>query len=68
MPLNMAKEALTAKGLSAPAPTPGTTAYTLAGLGGGGQGLESRALYACAAKRLIKIDRGAREQTVKFNV
>lgn len=68
LPLNKAKEALAARGLGAPAPAPGTTAFSLAGLGAGGQGLESRALYGCVAKRLLKIDRGAREQIVRFNI
>ena len=33
---------------------------------GSDKGLETRALYGCVAKRLMKIDRGGGEQVVRF--
>jgi hypothetical protein len=64
MPLKDLKEALTARGLGIPQPGTGG----LAGLGLGAQGTETRVLYGCVAKRLVKIDRGASTQTVRFDV
>ncbi|KAJ7675066.1 hypothetical protein B0H17DRAFT_152570 [Mycena rosella] len=57
MPLNKVKEALAAK------------ASASGGAGGvlGGQST-TRALYACVAKRLVKIERGGGEQVVKFDL
>ncbi|KIM45173.1 hypothetical protein M413DRAFT_333398 [Hebeloma cylindrosporum] len=54
MPLNKVKEnlAIKAKGSSG---------------AGGGQGT-TRVLFGCVAKRLVKIDRGGREQIVKFDI
>ena len=54
MPLNKVKEnlAINAKGSA------GAT---------GGQGT-TRVLFGCVAKRLVKIDRGGREQIVKFDI
>ena len=37
-------------------------------LGGGDKAMETRALYGCIAKRLLKIDRSGREQIVKFDI
>lgn len=56
MSLHHAKELLAAKAKLA-----GDTADTV------GQGV-TRVLYGCVAKRLIKIDRGGGEQTVKFDL
>ncbi|KAH8119461.1 hypothetical protein DFH11DRAFT_1722966 [Phellopilus nigrolimitatus] len=67
MPLAAAKAALAAAGLGGPPPTPGI-GLRVGLLTGGGQALETRALYGCVAKRLLKIDRGGREQTVRFDV
>lgn len=66
MPLNKAKEALSAKGLGAPPPPPGTSLVVLGIVGG--QAVETRALYGCVAKRLLKIDRSGREQVLRFDV
>jgi hypothetical protein len=55
LPLAKVKEILSAKGGDA-----GTVA-----IGGGGS---IRVLYGCVAKRLVKIDRGRGEQTVRFDV
>jgi len=63
MPLAKAKEALAARGLGAAA-----AAGPLGVLSVGGQALETRALYGCIAKRLLKIDRGGKEQILKFDV
>jgi hypothetical protein len=54
MPLNQVKEnlAIKAKGSAGAA---------------GGQGT-TRVLFGCVAKRLVKIDRGGREQIVKFDI
>jgi hypothetical protein len=57
MPLNKVKEALATK-----ASTSGGAGVVL-----GGQNT-TRPLYACVAKRLIKIERGGGEQIVKFDV
>lgn len=64
MPLKDLKEALTARGLGAMQ----SSVSALAGLGFNGQGTETRVLYGCVAKRLVKIDRGASVQTVRFDV
>ncbi|KAJ7045389.1 hypothetical protein C8F04DRAFT_1333275, partial [Mycena alexandri] len=61
MPLNKVKEALAAK-----ASTSGGAGLVL-----GGQSTTrvlSHVLYGCVAKRLVKIERGGREQVVKFDV
>lgn len=65
MPLNKAKEALAAKGLGEP-PVAGGINFISAGIGG--QGEETRALYKCVAKRLVKIDRREREQILRFDL
>ncbi|KAJ6499428.1 hypothetical protein C8R45DRAFT_982343 [Mycena sanguinolenta] len=57
MPLNKVKESLAAK-----ASTSGGAGNVL-----GGQST-TRVLYGCVAKRLVKIERGAGEQIVKFDV
>jgi hypothetical protein len=57
MPLNKVKESLAAK-----ASTSGGAGIVL-----GGQST-TRVLYGCVAKRLVKIERGAGEQIVKFDV
>ncbi|KAJ7124885.1 hypothetical protein C8R44DRAFT_874748 [Mycena epipterygia] len=57
MPLNKVKEALAAK-----ASTSGGAGVVL-----GGQST-TRVLYACVAKRLVKIERGGGEQIVKFDI
>lgn len=62
IPLAKLKEALAAKGIG-----------NISGIGGIGIGLagqnpETRALYGCVAKRLVKIDRRDREQVVRFDV
>ncbi|KAJ7262300.1 hypothetical protein B0H12DRAFT_324041 [Mycena haematopus] len=57
MPLNKVKETLAAK-----ASTSGGAGIVL-----GGQST-TRVLYGCVAKRLVKIERGAGEQIVKFDV
>lgn len=54
MPLNKVKENLAIK------------AKNSAGAAGG-QGT-TRVLFGCVAKRLVKIDRGGREQIVKFDI
>lgn len=56
MPLNKVKDSLAAKAKSA-----GISVGTL------GQGT-SRVLYGCVAKRLVKVERGGGEQTVKFDI
>ena len=56
LPLNKAKDILTAKAMSQ-----GSSALAV------GQGA-TRIVYNCVAKRLIKIERGRGEQTVKFNM
>ena len=63
LPLAKAKEALVAKNIGASIPS-----GPLAILSAGGQALESRALYGCIAKRLLKIDRSTKEQVLKFDV
>jgi len=55
MPLNKVKENLAIKAKSS------------AGAAAGGQGT-TRVLFGCVAKRLVKIDRGGREQIVKFDI
>ncbi|KAJ7497151.1 hypothetical protein FB451DRAFT_1386452 [Mycena latifolia] len=57
MPLNKVKEALATK----------ASASGGAGVVLGGQST-TRALYACVAKRLVKIERGGGEQIVKFDL
>lgn len=57
MPMAKLKEALASKGLGG---SPG--------VGMAAQGPESRVLYGCVAKRLVKIDRGGREMIVRFVV
>ncbi|KAL5485000.1 hypothetical protein ACEPAI_7642 [Sanghuangporus weigelae] len=37
-------------------------------LAGGDKAMETRALYGCVAKRLLKIDRSGREQLVRFDI
>jgi len=54
LPLNQVKENLNLK-----AKTSGMSVV--------GQGT-TRVLYGCVAKRLVKIDRGGREQVVKFDI
>ncbi|KAF8894917.1 hypothetical protein CPB84DRAFT_1963307 [Gymnopilus junonius] len=54
MPLNQVKENLTLKAESSGVPV-------------AGQGT-TRVLFQCVAKRLLKIDRGGREQIVKFDI
>lgn len=54
LPLNQVKENLALKAKTS-------------GLSVAGQGT-TRILYGCVAKRLVKIDRGGREQVVKFDV
>lgn len=66
MPLSEAKKVLSAKGLGPPPPAPGTSSIVLSIIGG--QAIETRALYGCIAKRLLKIDRTGREQILKFDV
>jgi hypothetical protein len=56
MPLNKMKDSLAAKAKSG-----GISVGML------GQGT-SRVLYGCVAKRLVKIERGGGEQTVKFDI
>ncbi|EJD03261.1 uncharacterized protein FOMMEDRAFT_146881 [Fomitiporia mediterranea MF3/22] len=69
MPLAAAKAVLAEanKGLSSGAPVDPMD-ESLGLLGGGDKAMETRALYGCVAKRLLKIDRTGREQLVKFNV
>jgi hypothetical protein len=59
MPLNKLKEVLASK---VKGDDPGAAANLL-----GGQ-VTTRALYACVAKKLVKIERGGGEQVVKFDV
>ncbi|PPQ64991.1 hypothetical protein CVT26_015700 [Gymnopilus dilepis] len=54
MPLNQVKENLTSKAKTS-------------GVSVAGQGV-TRVLFQCVAKRLLKIDRGGREQVVKFDI
>jgi hypothetical protein len=68
MPLNKAKEALSARGLGGPALGAGVSSLALGIVGTSGQAVETRALYGCIAKRLLKIDRSGREQVLKFDV
>lgn len=59
MPLNKLKEVLASK-------VNGDDKGTAASLFGGQ--VTTRALYACVAKKLMKIERGGGEQVVKFDV
>jgi hypothetical protein len=59
MPLGMLKEALGSK-VKGDAKGPATNIL-------GGQ-VTTRTLYACVAKKLVKIERGGGEQVVKFDV
>ncbi|TDL26126.1 hypothetical protein BD410DRAFT_566984 [Rickenella mellea] len=59
IPLTKLKEILTSKGISSQGGP---------GIGIVGQGPETRALYGCVAKRLVKIDRSGREQIVRFDI
>jgi hypothetical protein len=54
LPLNQVKENLALKAK--------TSGISIAGQG------TTRILYGCVAKRLVKIDRGGREQIVRFDV
>ncbi|KLO19550.1 hypothetical protein SCHPADRAFT_992788 [Schizopora paradoxa] len=63
MPLAKAKEVLASRGLGA-----AVAAGPLGALSVGGQALETRALYGCIAKRLLKIDRSGKEQILKFDI
>ncbi|KAI5118064.1 hypothetical protein M0805_006327 [Coniferiporia weirii] len=67
MPLAQAKATLAAVGIGASGVSPSPLVSNL-GLMGGGQALETRALYGCVAKRLLKIDRNGKEQIVRFDV
>lgn len=67
LPLAKAKEALIARGLGVAAAAAAGPLGALS-VGVGGQALETRALYGCIAKRLLKIDRGGKEQILKFGI
>ncbi|THH08150.1 hypothetical protein EW145_g2897 [Phellinidium pouzarii] len=67
MPLAQAKATLAATGIGASSAALSPLESNL-GFLVGGQALETRALYGCVAKRLLKIDRSGREQIVKFNL
>jgi len=60
MPLNKLKDVLTSK-----VKTSGGAGATTNLLGGQ---VTTRTLYACVAKKLVKIERGGGEQVVKFDV
>ncbi|KAL5523982.1 hypothetical protein ACEPAG_8155 [Sanghuangporus baumii] len=69
MPLAATKVVLAEanKGLGNGAP-PDPAEASLGLLAGGDKAMETRALYGCVAKRLLKIDRTGREQLVRFDI
>lgn len=69
MPLSAAKVVLAEanKSLGNGAP-PDPLEASMGLLAGGDKAMETRALYGCIAKRLLKIDRTGKEQLVRFDI